>query len=150
MSDLTWQEAAPGDESALLAMMNAFYAEDHLAFDAARARAAVRELLATPAHGRILLLRDTAPEARGYLVLTVGFSLEFGGRFALLDEFYVAPALRGRGLGRQALDVVATWTRAQGIATVRLEVTHTNPRARALYLTAGFADDRRDLLTRWL
>jgi len=50
-------------------------------------------------------------------------------------------------LGRQALALAAQWARQQGAAVMRLEVNHHNARAKALYLSCGYDDDQRDLLS---
>lgn len=146
-----WHEAHAADAPALLALMQAFYAEEHLAFDPARARTAADTLLSSADRGRIFLVHESPCVAPvGYFVLTFGFSLEFGGRFVLLDEFYLAPAVRGRGWARLALDFAAQWARAQGASALRLELNQANARARALYLKSEFTSDGRDLFTRRL
>lgn len=150
MNLLTWTRANLTDEPALLASMQAFYAEEQLTFDPATASSAVRELFAHPALGQIFILRDSAHNAHGHLVLTFGFSLEFGGRFVLLDELYFIPALRGQGWARRTLDFAAEWASTHHAATLRLEVNRRNTHARSVYLKAGFQDDQRDLLTRRL
>lgn len=158
MSSPAWREATLADEPVVLALLEAFYAEEHLTFDAARARRSLHDLLTSHLLGRIFLLHETrAPSSAapsvptlGYLVLTFGFSLEFGGRFVLLDEFYLAPVARGRGWGKLSLDFAATWSRTQAASALRLELNHANTRVRSLYLKSGFTDDRRDLFTRHL
>ena len=42
----------------------------------------------------------------GYVVVTLGFSLESGGRDGFIDELYIAPAARGRGIGAKVLALV--------------------------------------------
>lgn len=137
------------DESAVIALMRDFYAEENLVFDEVVTPRAVRELLASPELGTVLLLAH-AGAAVGYLVVTYGFSLEFHGRYALLDELYLVPAARGRGWGRHALDAAAGTARSAGVAALRLEVNRANTRARSAYLKCGYKDNRRDLFTRWL
>lgn len=141
--------ALPGDEACVIGLMRAFYAEEHLVFDELATRNALRELLAHPQLGTVLLL-ESASVPIGYLALTFGFSLEFQGRYALLDELYLIPSVRGRGWGRAAVEFAAEAARAHGVAAVRLEVNRANSKARALYLKAGFRDDHRELFTRWL
>ena len=75
-----------------------------------------------------------------------GFEYE-KGHFVLLDELYLAPAARGRGWGRQALALARDWAIVEGASVMRLEVNHHNARAKALYLSAGYRDDERDILT---
>jgi ribosomal protein S18 acetylase RimI-like enzyme len=86
----------------------------------------------------------------GYLVLTFGFSLEFGGRDALIDELYVRENFRGRGLGRASLVLAAEVCREEGIRALHLEVDRVNTRAQGVYRQAGFRDHDRYLLTKWL
>ncbi len=151
--ELQWRTAGAADQDRLLAMMQAFYAEDRIVHDQARIVAALRGLWVDPAQGVILLLstggRTDVPVA-GYLVLTVCFSLEQGGRHALLDELYLEASMRGRGFGAQALMLARQWARAMALPALRLEVHRHNTRAKALYERAGFVDDHRDMLTRRL
>jgi ribosomal protein S18 acetylase RimI-like enzyme len=146
---LDYRLAHVEDEPAILASMRDFYAEEHLVFDELIAKRAVGELLAHPQFGRILLLQS-GEKMVGHATLTFGFSLEFHGRYALLDELYLIPAVRGRGWGHLAVKFLTAIARAHGVATLRMEVSHANARARAVYIKAGFQDDRRDLFTRWI
>lgn len=133
------------DLPAVLTMMRAFYVEDRLHFDEGATPRAVSALLSDPGCGALLLLGADGTD--GYMALTRGFSLEQGGHHALLDELYIAPAARGQGLGAQALELASTQARTWGVAVLRLEVHHHNPRAKALYLRAGFVDGIRDTLS---
>ena len=144
---LAWRLATPDDLDALLAQVADFYAEDHIPLHAGRVRAGLSDLLADACHGAVLLLSTDDHAFAGYITLGWCFSIEQGGRFVLLDELYLVPAVRGQGLGRAALALAADWARAQGAAVVRLEVNHHNARAKALYLSCGYADDQRDILT---
>lgn len=141
--------ATPDDVGALLALMREFYAEEHLVFAAPVAQRALEDLIAHPELGSIRLF-ESAGIVIGYAVITFGFSLEFHGRLALLDEFYLIPAQRGRGLGRCGMELIKAWVRTTSVATLRLEVNRSNTRARSLYQHAGFHDEQRDLFTYWL
>jgi GNAT superfamily N-acetyltransferase len=94
-------EGRPEDATAL-AFMPEFNASRACAFDERRARRALEELLTSPDLGRIWLIVARGA-AVGYVVLTLGFSLEYGGRDAFIDEFYVQPQSRGQGFGRAQL-----------------------------------------------
>lgn len=126
-----------------------FYTVEHLTLHERRARGAVEELLAHRALGAIFLVSLDAAVV-GYGVITFGFSLEFHGRFALLDEPYLRDSARGRGLGKACLAFVEEFCRHEGIASIRLEVAHDNERAQAIYRRAGYAGHNRDLLTKLL
>lgn len=151
---LAWRPATLTDAPAVLELMQAFYAEEHLAFDGRVQGRALDVLLADPALGSVFILCPTAgpggdapPPPVGHLVLTRGHSLEFGGLFLLLDELYLAPELRGRGEGSRALAFAAAHARTIGAHALRLEVAHANPRARRAYENAGFRTETRDLMT---
>jgi GNAT superfamily N-acetyltransferase len=125
------------------------YSREGLASNRERARRAAMELTANPERGRIWLI-ETDGETAGYMVLTVCFSLEFGGRFGLLDEIFVDEPWRGRGLGTEALQFAADWCRERGMQALRLEVWTGNTSAIRLYQRAGFALEERHLMTRRL
>ena len=141
MIDLT--PCGPDDAAALLPCMQAFYAEEGLAFDAARQGAALAALLADRALGRVYWIGDRL----GYVAVTAAFSLEFGGAFALLDELWLRPEARGRGLGAAALRQACEALAASGHHAVRLEVERHNAHARGLYARVGFVAHDRDLMT---
>jgi ribosomal protein S18 acetylase RimI-like enzyme len=145
----TWREASAGEAPLLLELMREFYASDHLSFEEERARRALAELLTNPSLGRVWLI-EMAGRPAGYIVLAFGFSLEFGGRDAFIDELYVRPGFEGRGLGRATLTLVEREARASGVRTLLLEVRLGNDRARRLYERAGFVDRDNGLLMKEL
>jgi ribosomal protein S18 acetylase RimI-like enzyme len=147
--DIDFAPATPGDIEVLTELMREYYAFDHLAFEEAAAREALRRLLDDPEAGRAWLIRAGGRLA-GYVVLTLGFSLEFKGRHAVVDELYLRPEHRGQGIGRRALAHVEEACRTFRVRALRLEVERTNLRAQAVYRRAGFVPHDRDLLTRWL
>lgn len=59
----------------------------------------------------------------------------------LMDGIAVSPAARGQGIGRGLIEAVCALAAARGNIKVRLEVTDTNPRARALYERCGFTPE---------
>ena len=50
----------------------------------------------------------------GYIVLTIGFSFEFHGHDAFIDELYIDAAHRRRGFGRQAVEFLEKKAREIG------------------------------------
>ena len=141
--------AMPRDIGELLPLMREFYAGERLPYDEAVVRDALGELWAEPLHGGAWLAR-VGEEAEGYGVLCCGFSLEYGGRDAFVDEVYVRPGWRDRGIGNRLLDAMEEWCRARGVAAIHLEVDHDNPDGKRLYARRGFVDHQRHLMTKWL
>ena len=132
-----------------LDMMGKLYSEAGATHDRERARRAAEWLMANPEFGGVWLI-ELDGETAGYLCVTVCYSLEFDGRFALLDELYLKPAWRGQGIGSQAIGFAEGWSRGRGLAAIRLEVAHTNLRALELYQRQGFKAHERYLMTKWL
>lgn len=139
-------KAGRSDSAGVLDLMGQLYDSEHMAFESSRALAALHGLLDHPDRGSVLLARRH-DETVGYAVVTRGYSLEFGGVFALLDELFVVPASRGAGVGGALLRAVMEDCRGAGITTLRLEVERANDRAQALYRRFGFARHSRDLMT---
>jgi len=145
------REAALQDEAELLRMMRllAGHEPGAISFDEAAARSSFRQFLTLPSFGRVwLLCQDSKPV--GYVALTVGFSFEFHGHDAFIDELYVDPAYRGRGYGREAVAFVEKKAREMGVNAIHLEVDRGNEPALELYRRAGFEDHDRFLMTKWL
>jgi ribosomal protein S18 acetylase RimI-like enzyme len=151
MSSLEFREAIPGDEAVLLPMMRALAQQDPevIPFDESSARAAFHQFLSLPAFGRIWLLYEGAALV-GYIILTVGFSFEFRGHDAFIDELYIIPAHRRRGVGRQAMAFVEQKAREMGVHAIHLEVDPGNDSALELYRRSGYVDHNRFLMTKWL
>jgi ribosomal protein S18 acetylase RimI-like enzyme len=57
-----------------------------------------------------------------------------------LQELYVVPPLRGRGIGRALLEATIAIAREAGAAGVDLNTGETDTVARALYESAGFSN----------
>jgi ribosomal protein S18 acetylase RimI-like enzyme len=151
VSQLRFREATLRDEAALLPMMRrlAEHEPGGIKFDEPAARAALRQFAALPAFGRVWLLYEGATLV-GYIILTLGFSFEFHGHDAFIDELYIDTAHRRRGFGRQAVAFVEQRAREMGVNAIHLEVDHGNDPALELYRRTGYKDHDRFLMTKWL
>jgi GNAT superfamily N-acetyltransferase len=129
-------------------LVRAYYVEDGHRFDATQQPAALAALAEGEPLGRGWLVM-LAGRPVGYAVLTLGFSVEAGGCEGCVDELFVVPAVRGRGVGRRALALLEDEARRLGVRRLFLEVEHGN-RASGLYRRAGFVDHRRHLMSKRL
>ena len=151
MSSLEFREAIPGDEAALLPMMRALAQQDPevIPFNETAVRAAFHQFLSLPAFGRIWLIYDGS-ELIGYVILAIGYSFEFRGHDAFIDELYIVPSHRRRGFGRQTMSFVEQEARKLGVNAIHLEVDPSNNSALELYRRTGYVDHNRFLMTKWL
>ncbi|SMX48476.1 GNAT family N-acetyltransferase [Maliponia aquimaris] len=129
--------ATEDDADKLLPMVAAFHAEMGFDTDEAHRTAALAPLLSGSPHGAAWLIGPRRAPV-GYIVLTFGWSLEFGGLDAIVDEIYIRPAVRGRGMGLEALDGIAKSMKSAGVRALHLEVDSTDDNARRLYAKALF------------
>jgi GNAT superfamily N-acetyltransferase len=129
--------ADAGDLDTLLALAEAFHAEDGHALDEG-GRGALAAIAAGEPLARAWLF-ELEGRAVGYGVLTLGFSIEYGGRDGFIDDLYLAPEARGRGLGGQALEFLLAQARALAIKALHPEVGPGTPGRWGSTDAAGFA-----------
>ena len=144
-----FRPAKPGDIDSIVAMMREYYAQDGYTFVDAEARAAALMLIGEPSLGRLWIAEDKGTIV-GYVAVALGFSFEYRGREAFVDELLIAQTHRGRGLGREALEVAEAYCRDAEVNALHLEVERHRENALELYRRRGFTDFGRYLMTKWL
>jgi GNAT superfamily N-acetyltransferase len=118
-------------------------------FDETRRRAVYEEFTRNRALGQFWLICINR-EPVGYVVLTLGFSFEYRGRDAFIDELYLRPEHRGKGIGRRTLQFVEHQAQKAGVNALHLEVSRDNRAALQLYLHSGYVNHDRYLMTKKL
>ena len=88
-----------------------------------------------PNIGRIVVF-ERAKTIIGYAILIPYWSNEYGGIILHVDELYVKPEHRGRGVATSFMKQILS--SKHGIVAHRLEVTPANTRARNYYRKLGF------------
>ena len=141
---LTARRIGAQDADLFLEMAQAFHREDGHPLHAS-GEASIREVAAGVALAPAFFLLEHGV-AVGFFVLSLGYSPEHGGTDGFVDDLYIRPAFRGRGLGRQALSLAVAEARNCGVRVLLLEVEAHNARAYQLYTSMGFTDTKRRLL----
>jgi diamine N-acetyltransferase len=141
--------ATESDADTLLDFMRLYYAYDGHAFNGDKARTALVNLLRDPNLGLAWLIFD-GETAVGYLVICFGYSLEWLGRDAFVDEFYLSEQYRGRGWGRKTIEFVEEASRKFGITALHLEVVRQNRTALQVYAKLGFKEHPSTLMSKWI
>jgi ribosomal protein S18 acetylase RimI-like enzyme len=148
MSILT--PAGPEHLSRLLPMVAAYHEFEGIDSTDSRRRAALEPMLRGTPLGAVWLIGPKMSPV-GYVAVGLGWSIELGGPDAFVDELFIREAVRGRGMGAQALDALAVEMGKRGVVALHLEVANDNTRALSFYARRGFS--RRDkyfLMTRRL
>ncbi|MCG6885261.1 MAG: GNAT family N-acetyltransferase [Silicimonas sp.] len=133
--------AGPGDLDKTERMVAAYHALEGFESDEAHRRAALEPLLEGSPHGAVWLIGPKMAPV-GYVAVSFGWSIELGGLDGVIDEFWIREAVRGRGMGSEALAALLKALKGAGVAALSLEVAHGNDTAQRLYERAGFS--RRD------
>jgi GNAT superfamily N-acetyltransferase len=147
--NFTIRPATTGDVPALVALMTDFYAEAGFALPSAAATQAFATLLAAPALGAIWIAESGGVPV-GHVVLTLVFSMEYGGLRGFIDDLFVRPAVRGQGAGAALLAAARTGAIARGARALCVETGLADHPARSLYARAGYDDSGHALLTQAL
>ena len=129
--------ARPEDIDRLLPLVEAFHSEEGIMLDDAARHAALMPLLEGSPLGAIYLIGPTRAPV-GYVVITFGWSVEFGGMDCFVDEIYIRPKVRGRGMGGDALTALAGALADAGVRAIHLEVDRENEAGMRLYGRTGF------------
>jgi ribosomal protein S18 acetylase RimI-like enzyme len=147
--DPQFRLALESDADTLLEFMQAYYEFDGHGFDREKAGGALIALLRDANLGVAWLILDGAA-AVGYVVLCFGYSLEWLGRDAFVDEFYLREEYRGRGWGRKAMEFLEEAAQAAGVRALHLEVVRTNTSASHLYRKLGFHEHGSTFHSKWI
>ncbi|MFD1341855.1 GNAT family N-acetyltransferase [Litorisediminicola beolgyonensis] len=129
--------ATSEDTDRLLPLIAAFHAERGYETDLETRAEAVAPLLDGSPHGAIWIIGPRKAPV-GYIAVCFGWSLEFGGLDAVIDEIYIRPAVRRRGMGSEALDGIAKALREAGVRAMHLEVAREDEQAQRFYARARF------------
>jgi GNAT superfamily N-acetyltransferase len=127
----------PDDLDRLAGLATQFHAEMGRDLTDEARRAALAPLLAGSPHGAAYLF-GPARAPTGYLVVSFGWSVEFGGLEARIDELFVREKVRGRGIGSEAVNAMSRALAGAGVMALHLEVDAGRPGIRKFYQQAGF------------
>jgi GNAT superfamily N-acetyltransferase len=133
----------------LIPFVRAFYEQFDYPYDEQEKVSVLRGMLRDGSLGRLWLIRHGGEDA-GYVLLAFSFSLEFDGRIAFVDELFIKPSRRQKGVGAAVLEKVENICLRLGIRVLRLESEAHNSRATALYGRLGYVDHGRHLMSKHL
>ncbi|WP_293576739.1 N-acetyltransferase [Phaeobacter sp.] len=129
--------ARPEDLDRILDLVTAFHAETGISSDDATRRAGIEPLLEGLPYGAVYLIGPSRAPV-GYIVVTFSWSVELGGMDGYVDELFIRPPVRGRGIATEVLFALPRTLADAGIKALHLEVSTDNDRARGLYSRARF------------
>lgn len=141
----TYRPVSTMDIDLAVRLMRDFYAIDNYPIDTEKSASLLAQFIANPDLGRIWLIEDNGKTV-GYIILTFIFSFEYGGTIAFVDELYLSPEARGKGIGKSSIAFIASEAAKLSLKLLYLEVEHHNSNAQKLYLAAGFSEHKRKFM----
>ena len=147
MNNLELISVSENHFSEIVQMMEDFYAIDGYPFDIDAKKVVIQTLIQNEDLGKLWLIKIDEKTA-GYVCLTYGFSLEYGGKTALLDELFLKSDFRKQGLGQKIITYIENYLKKTEVKSLQLEVESHNENAKKLYFNNGFYTASRTLLTK--
>lgn len=136
---LTIRQAGPEAKDAALALLRLFFADE--GFPVAPELLAERlEVMIRHTERSAVFLAWQGAQTVGVATVTLSFGLEFGYSTEL-EDLYVLPEARGRGVARTLMQAAEDWSRSHNCAVMIVVVTPEDQASRALqrfYLARGF------------
>lgn len=129
--------AKPDDLDRLARLVGDFHAEHGIDQDTETRRAALAPLLEGCPHGAAYLIGPGRAPI-GYIIVSFGWSVEFGGMDGAVDELYIRPAVRGRGIGSEVLMSLPKALAGAGLKALHLQVNSDDDRALRFYRKLRF------------
>jgi GNAT superfamily N-acetyltransferase len=99
--------------------------------------ALVRALIADPREGVQLLARDITGRAAGFATIYWSWSTSAAARIGVMNDLYVEPTRRGRGIGERLIDACAAECRRVGAVALEWQTAPDNTPAQRLYDRVG-------------
>lgn len=134
---IAFRSADVTDVNLLVQLNKALNKHEGTTYDTERAHAAFQGFIGHPELGEIWMICDDGVPI-GYIIINWGYSIEFGGRYALVDEMFLEDKYRDRGIGRRSLEFVEEHCRFSNMSALYLEVSKENMAARGFYQRMGF------------
>jgi ribosomal protein S18 acetylase RimI-like enzyme len=138
--ELNIRRADVTDAADLLTLVEQYWRFEGIAgFDVSRILPQLRRVLAEPRLGCCWIASLSGVPA-GYLIGVYVFSLEHFGLTAEIDEFFVRPEFRARGIGAQLLRAAEATFAEQKCTNVSLQLARANAAAREFYRRRGYGE----------
>lgn len=129
--------AAPEDLPRLLPLVAAFHEHQGFGTSPEHQHDAILPLLEGSPYGAVWLIGPRRAPV-GYVVVSFGWSVEYGGLDAVVDELFVRSAVRNRGMGSDALNGLAKALKEGGIRALHLEANQTDDILKRFYKRSKF------------
>jgi len=138
--------ATPADKAEVMRLIAVYHASEGRPPRPERIDCAVEQQIRNRFPGVLLVARDRRAVV-GVVLAVYQPSAELG-RLLLVNDFFVEPGARRKGVGRALVARLLEDAKAMHVDEVDLEILPTNPAAAAFWASAGFAATGRAVYSR--
>lgn len=146
---ISYLEAGVKQIPVILEMMEDFNSIYGYSFEKQISERNLNEFICNKSLGRLWII-DVDKNSVGYVVFSFGFSFEYQGKDAFIDEIFIKEEFRRRGIGTKTMEFIEIKAKEFQIKAIHMEVEKDNQKAKRLYLKQGYSGNNRELLTRIL
>ncbi len=139
-------DAGLDDIETLVQMMNHAHEEAGFRLDIKSAKSAFAKIINDRKRGAAWIARCNRTPL-GYIVLTFKFAMESGSTDAFIDDIFVEPPFRRRGIGSALILKAVGEARRNGVGALHVETGADDNQAQAFYLKCGLQNRARTILT---
>lgn len=129
--------ATPDDAPRLLGLLAACHVECDQDLDDAHRAAALAPLLDGSPLGAAWLFGPSMSPT-GYVIITFSWSMQMAGMEAFVDELYIRPNVRKRGIASEVLSAIAASLHDVGVTAMHAEIAQHDKDTRRLFTRAHF------------
>lgn len=98
---------------------------------------------------KLLIIEDEEGNAVGYANLMVIFSVWSHGKALELDDIYIIPEKRGRGIGKNALKYIEDYAAANEYMRFQFKAEENNFGANKLYKGLGYESEKMNFYVKY-
>lgn len=128
----------PAQIEGALALFVVQLKEHDIVVDTRKVREVVEKVIADERHGFIVIASTEGGRIVGAAFSSAFLGLEHGGESGWLEELYVLPEYRQKGVGTRLVAAVVRVARERGWRALDLEVEANHQRVVSLYARQGF------------
>ena len=139
--------AHQADINIILDFMLDYYRIEEIKFNRQKSKITLEDFITKDNHGSIWMI-CSGSEQIGYFCLAYSYTLEQYGKDCFLDEIYIKPEYRKRGIGTEIMGFIARYLREKNFKAIHLVVHDNNQSAFKYYLKNGFKAHKASFMTK--
>ncbi len=136
--NISYKLASPEELEVLIDLVGEYHIFESLSSSRDKRRTSLIPLLDPDKDYGFILVAFCDSQLVGYVAICYGYTIEFGGRDAFVDEFYVMEKMRNKGIGFSLLEKAKIEALKNSINVLHLEVAVENATAKSFYKKNGF------------